>query len=328
MEEDELIQINGLSKSYGNTKVLDDISLEIKEGEIYGLVGRSGAGKSTLLRCINRLEDFQSGNLKVDGVEVRDLEGTELREFRKNIGMIFQHFSLMQRKTVYENIALPMECWGYRENEIDKKVKELAEVVEIGDKLNSKPRELSGGQQQRVAIARALSLDPKILLSDEATSALDPKTTDSILSLLKRINKDLGITMVVVAHQMSVIKQVCDKVTVLDQGKMVLDGKVQDVFVHKHDKLNEILGGGNRLVLPNSGVNIRIIVSEEEKSKKIISRLAQTLNIDFSIPAANIEQFKDNIVALFVINTASENYNTVTQFLDNKKISWEVVDNE
>ena len=126
---------------------------------------------------------------------------------------------------------------------------------------------------------------------------------------------------------MSVIKQVCDKVTVLDQGKMVLDGKVQDVFVHKHDKLNEILGGGNRLVLPNSGVNIRIIVSEEEKSKKIISS-AQTLNIDFSIPAANIEQFKDNIVALFVINTASENYNTVTQFLDNKKISWEVVDNE
>ncbi len=323
-----MIEIKGLSKSYGDIKVLDNISLEIKEGEIYGLVGRSGAGKSTLLRCINRLEDFQSGSLKVDGVEVRDLEGIELRKFRKNIGMIFQHFSLMQRKTVYENIALPMESWGYDKDEIDKKVKELAEVVEIGDKLNSKPRELSGGQQQRVAIARALSLDPKILLSDEATSALDPKTTDSILSLLKRINRDLGITIVIVAHQMSVIKQVCDKVTVLDHGNMVLDGKVEDVFVYKRDELNEILGGGNKLVLPSSGVNIRIIVPEEEKSNRIISRLAQTLNIDFSIPAANIEQFKDRVVALFVINIASENLNKVTEFLDNQKVTWEVVENE
>ncbi|GFN37198.1 methionine ABC transporter ATP-binding protein [Tepidimicrobium xylanilyticum] len=323
-----MIEIKGLSKFYGDIKVLDDISLEIKEGEIYGLVGRSGAGKSTLLRCINRLEDFQSGSLKVDGVEVRDLEGTKLREFRKNIGMIFQNFSLMQRRSVYENIALPMECWGYNKDEIDKRVRELAEVVEITDKLSSKPRELSGGQQQRVAIARALSLNPKILLSDEATSALDPKTTDSILSLLKRINRNLGITIVIVAHQMSVIKRVCDKVSVLDQGKIALDGKVVDVFLHKQDEIREIFGGANKIALPSTGINIRIIVPEEGESNRIISRMAQILNVAFSIPVANIEQFKERTMALFVINVECENFNKVAEFLDYQNVTWEVVENE
>lgn len=323
-----MIEIKGLSKFYGDIKVLDDISLEIKEGEIYGLVGRSGAGKSTLLRCINRLEDFQSGSLKVDGVEVRDLEGTKLREFRKNIGMIFQNFSLMQRRSIYENIALPMECWGYNKDEIDKRVRELAEVVEITDKLSSKPRELSGGQQQRVAIARALSLNPNILLSDEATSALDPKTTGSILSLLKRINRNLGITIVIVAHQMSVIKRVCDKVSVLDKGKIALNGKVEDVFLHKQDEIREIFGGANKIALPSTGINIRIIVPEEGESNRIISKMAQILNVDFSIPVANIEQFKERTMALFVINVECENFNKVAEFLDYQNVTWEVVENE
>ena len=169
-----MIEISNLQKCYGDIKVLRDINVEIHKEDIYGLLGVSGAGKSTLLRCINGLESYEGGSLKVNGVEVKDLNEKELREFRKNIGMIFQQFSLLERKTVYENVALPMNCWGYKKQDIDKKVKELLNLVELGDKLNSKPRELSGGQKQRVAIARALTLNPQILLCDEATSSLDP----------------------------------------------------------------------------------------------------------------------------------------------------------
>ncbi len=158
--------------------------------------------------------------MKVNDVEVKNLNEKELRAFRKNIGMIFQQFSLLERKTVYENVALPMECWGYKKQDIDKKVKELLELVELGDKIKSKPKELSGGQKQRVAIARALTLDPQILLCDEATSALDPSITNSILELLKKINRELGITIVVVTHQMNVVKQVCNKMAILSKGNL------------------------------------------------------------------------------------------------------------
>ena len=180
-----MINIKNLNKHYGDIKVLNNISIDIKKGEIFAIVGHSGAGKSTLMRCINGLEDYTDGSLKVNNKEIKNLKKDELREFRKNIGMIFQHFSLIQRKTVYENVALPMELWGYSKDEISKKVKELLSLVGLDEKIDSYPSQLSGGQKQRVAIARALTLNPEVLLSDEATSALDPNTTTSILKLLK-----------------------------------------------------------------------------------------------------------------------------------------------
>ncbi|MDX9961886.1 MAG: ATP-binding cassette domain-containing protein, partial [Aliarcobacter sp.] len=201
-----MININNLNKHYGSIKVLNNISINIKKGEIFAIVGHSGAGKSTLMRCINGLEDYTDGSLMVNDKEIKTLKKDELREFRKNIGMIFQHFSLIQRKTVFENIALPMQLWGYKKEEISKKVKELLVLVGLEEKIDSYPKELSGGQKQRVAIARALTLDPQILLSDDATSALDPNTTTSILNLLKQINEKLDITIILVTHEMEVVK--------------------------------------------------------------------------------------------------------------------------
>lgn len=323
-----MIKVSNLSKFYGNNKVLDDISLEIPDGEIYGLIGRSGAGKSTLLRCINRLEDFQSGSLNINGIELQNLKGNELRSFRKNVGMIFQHFSLMQRITVYDNIALPLECWGYDREVINKKVKELADVVGISDKLNSKPKELSGGQQQRVAIARALALDSKILLSDESTSALDPKTTESILDLLIDINKKMGITIVVVAHQMEVIKKICDRVTVLDHGKLAISGKVEDIFLYEQEKLNEILGGGENIILPQEGINFKIIAAEKDRDKKIISSMARDLDILYSVPWSNIEKFKDSIYSVIYANVNIEDEEKVIKYLNDKEMNWRKIENE
>ena len=223
-----MIEITNLEKNFGDLEVLKKINLKIMDGEIYGLVGVSGAGKSTLLRCINGLESYSNGSLKVNGTEVKDLDKKQKKIFQKNIGMIFQHFPMLTRKTVYDNIAFPMKCWKYGKKEIDQRVKELAEIVGSTDKLGEKPANLSGGQKQRVAIARALSMNPKILLSDEATSALDPKTTQSILALLKEINEKLGITIIIVTHQMEVVRQVCQKVSLLEGGKIVTSGDVEE----------------------------------------------------------------------------------------------------
>ena len=201
-----MIEICDLNKSFGELNVLKNINLTIPTGEIYGLVGRSGAGKSTLLRCMNGLEGYDSGSVKIDGIEVKDRDKDEMRDLRKEMGMIFQTFSLVSRRSVYQNVALPLKCWKYPKQEIDKRVKELLELVEITEKVDERPEVLSGGQKQRVAIARALALNPKILLCDEATSALDPKTTQSVLNLLQDINRKLGLTIVVVTHQMEVIR--------------------------------------------------------------------------------------------------------------------------
>ncbi|MDY4253392.1 ATP-binding cassette domain-containing protein, partial [Clostridium sp.] len=197
-----MIEIKNVNKYFGENQVLTDVSVDIEQGEIFGIIGHSGAGKSTLLRCINRLETFDTGSIVVDGNNVGNLNEKELRDLRKNLGMIFQHFSLLERKTVFENVALPMECFGFPKDEIKRRVEELLDLVGILDKKDDKPRNLSGGQKQRVAIARALTMSPSVLLCDEATSALDPKTTNSILSLLQEINEKLGITIVMVTHQM------------------------------------------------------------------------------------------------------------------------------
>lgn len=209
---------------------LNDVSLTVEKGDIFGVIGFSGAGKSTLVRMVNALELPTSGTVTVNGKDVSELKGAELRSFRKNIGMIFQHFNLLESKTVFQNIAIPLQLENWPKSKIEERVKELLSFVELEDKANALPNQLSGGQKQRVGIARALALNPEILLCDEATSALDPRTTDSILELIKKINRDLNVTVLMITHQMNVIQQVCNKVAVLEKGQLVEAGSVIDVF--------------------------------------------------------------------------------------------------
>jgi D-methionine transport system ATP-binding protein len=229
-----LIRIRNLTKVYtsasGTVKALDGINLDIEKGDIFGIIGLSGAGKSTLLRCINLLEKPTSGSIEIDGVEMTGLSPKELKEMRKKIGMIFQHFNLISSRTVWGNVAFPLEIAGFDRKTINEKVENLLNLVGLSDKAKSFPSQLSGGQKQRVGIARALACDPKVLLCDEATSALDPETTLSILKLLKDINEKLGITMVVVTHEMNVIKQICNKVAVIEKSRVVEQGTIFEIF--------------------------------------------------------------------------------------------------
>lgn len=321
-----MIEIKGLEKSFGDLKVLDNIDLTIEDGEIYGLVGKSGAGKSTLLRCINGLEKYSSGSIKVDGVELKDLGRKELRQFRKSVSMIFQHFPMLSRKTVYENIAFPMRCWGYDKSEVDARVKELAELVGITEKLQQRPRELSGGQKQRVAIARALTMNPKLLLSDEATSALDPVTTRSILKLLSDINQKLGITIIVVTHQMSVIKDICEKVTLLESGKLVVSGKVDEMFMDQPEAMKTFLGE-EKFHADMDGVNIEIILSEENDSRKILSRIARDLDVEYTVINTEMERYRDKYLGAVLLNFAKEDEEKVVEYLNKKSVRWHYYDN-
>lgn len=322
-----MIEISNLEKSYKEKIVLQGIDLTIEAGEIYGLIGRSGAGKSTLLRCINGLESYQGGNLSVNGVEVKNIVDKDLRIFRKNIGMIFQHFSLMERKTVYQNIALPMKCWGFSPEEIDKRVHELIEIIELEDKLHERPNSLSGGQKQRVAIARALALDPDILLCDEITSALDPKTEQNILQLLRKINEELNKTIVVVTHQMSVVKAVCHKICILEQGEIRANGHVEDIFLHEPDALRNLLGD-EEVPLPKEGVNIRIIYTGENVNDRVISDMCQEWNVGFSLIWGKTEQYRDTFLGVTVINIDQENLSVVEDYISQLDLRWEVLKNE
>lgn len=218
-----MIELVGVNKTFTtkdlNVEACKDVNLKIEDGDIFGIIGFSGAGKSTLVRCINLLERPTSGKVLIDGVDITQLKEAELRKIRKKIGMIFQHFNLMRSRTVYQNIAYPLKGSKLTKAQIDKKVKDLLELVGLSEKLNAYPSELSGGQKQRVAIARALANDPKVLLCDEATSALDPQTTSSILKLLKEVNQKLGITIVLITHEMAVIKEICNRVAVMELGQ-------------------------------------------------------------------------------------------------------------
>jgi D-methionine transport system ATP-binding protein len=320
--------MNNLQKYYGEIKVLKNINLTINDGEIYGLVGRSGAGKSTLLRCINGLEKYDSGSLKIDGYEIKQHSDTEIRKFRKNIGMIFQNFSLMERKTVYQNIALPMECWGYKKDDIDKRVKELLKLVDIEEKVWEKPRVLSGGQKQRVAIARALSLNPKILLCDEATSALDPKTTKSILLLLKKINEAFGIAIVFVTHNMSVVRQICHKVSILEDGEIMANGTVSSVFLNQPQSLKNLLGEEIEEIIPENGTNIKIKYTENSVNSRILSNMVSELDVGFAIASAKLEQYRDAVLGSIVINVNEEDVKVVVKYLTDLGVKWEVLNNE
>lgn len=319
-----MIEICGLKKSFNNTPVLEEINLTINTGKIYGLVGRSGAGKSTLLRCINGLETYDEGSLKVDGVEVKDLSPKEAKLFKKNIGMIFQQFSLLNRLNIYDNIALPMKCWKYDNNYIDKKVKELVELVGIPDKLYSKPKELSGGQKQRVAIARALSMNPKILLSDEATSALDPKTADSIIQLLNEINENLNITVVMVTHQMSVLRKSCEEISILENGHICVSGEVEKIFQDKPQALKNLMGD-NELLLPQTGVNLRIIIPKDSYKSQIITQMIQELGENYAIIGGETEVFRSGVLGSIIINVTFMQLEKITEYLDGYGVIWNII---
>ncbi len=321
-----MIQISGVNKYYGKTKVLNNINIHINKGEIFGIIGHSGAGKSTLLRCINRLETYEDGSITVENREVKKLNEKKLRLLRKDLGMIFQHFSLLERKTVFENVALPLECFKYSKDEINKRVEELLTLVGIHDKKNMKPRNLSGGQKQRVAIARALALNPKVLLCDEATSALDPNTTKSILSLLQYINKKLNITIIMVTHQMEVIKQICSRVAIMEHGEVLEIGDTEELFLQNSKNLQKLVGEDD-IVLPK-GTNIRIIFPKEISNDSIITSMARDLDINFSIICGKLEKYREDILGSLIINVSNDHREKIKNYLDEKKVRWEEIINE
>ena len=320
-----MIEIKDLYKSFNDTEVIKGVSLRIKEGSIYGIIGHSGAGKSTLLRCINGLEDYNNGSIKVMNEEVKDLKDKKLREFRKDLGMIFQSFNLLGRKTVYENVALPLEVWGYDKKYIKTRVEELLKLVGLEDKAKDKPRNLSGGQKQRVAIARALALKPKILLCDEATSALDPKTTKDILALLSKINKELGLTIVVVTHQMEVVKEVCERVALLEGGILKAEGNSEELFLKPEVSLKKFLGEDEEELLPSTGVNIKIYFPSTSSENALITKMARELNVDFSIVFGKLEKFREDVLGNLVININEEDKDKVINYLKDKNVILEVL---
>ena len=325
-----MIEIKNLKKLWEDdgSSVLEGINLTIEDGDIYALVGRSGAGKSTLLRCINGLTSYQEGSLKVDGCEIKDLKDKELREFRRHVGMIFQQFSLLERETVYKNVALPMQCWKYPKDQIDKKVKELLELVGLGDKMNAKPRNLSGGQKQRVAVARALTMDPKILLCDEATSALDPKTTNSILDLLMEINQKLGITVIIVTHQMEVVRKACNKACILENGKIADEGSVKEIFIKQPQSLKRLLGE-EQVKLPKEGHNIQIAhLVNDMHDGELFAKMSAELNYIFPIIDGKIQDYQIDSMGIFTINVDDEHLKLVTDYLTKEGLNWHEIEEQ
>lgn len=262
-----MIEIRNLTKTFNvsdkTIEALKNVSLTVNDGDIYGIIGMSGAGKSTLVRCINMLERPTSGTVMIDGTDMGLLSPKELRKSRSKITMIFQGFNLLMQRTCIKNICFPLELAGFSKSEAKKRASELLETVGLPDKANAYPAQLSGGQQQRIAIARALATDPKVLLCDEATSALDPKTTHSILELIKDINKKTGITVIIITHQMSVVEEVCNRVAILDGGEVVEEGIVSDIFANPKSK------AAKRLVYPAEAEDINTTTPSADKIRVI-----------------------------------------------------------
>ncbi len=318
-----MIKINNLTKIYQSQEkritAFKDINLNIGEGEIFGVIGPSGAGKSTLVRCLNLLESPTSGRVIIDNQDLTALDIKRLRDARKEMGMIFQRFNLLKSRTVAENVAFPLEIAGRGKNEINKKVKELLALVGLSDKADNYPSQLSGGQQQRVGIARALANDPKVLLCDEATSALDPETTHSILELLKKINEKLGLTIVLITHEMEVIKEICTRVAVLNQGRIVEEGRVIDIFTQPQAEVTkrfiERLVNANipedllsRVTVsnPKEGRLIKISFLGESAAKPIISDLVHHYSIDANILYGNIDKIQGTSFGTLIIELTGE----------------------
>lgn len=293
-----MIEVRGLSKTFvtkdAKIEALQDISLSIQAGDIYGIIGMSGAGKSTLVRCLNFLERPSAGTVEIEGEDLSSLSEKELRAKRSEIAMIFQHFNLLMQKNVIDNICFPLDIAGVSKKDARKRAEELLEIVGLTDKAMAYPSQLSGGQKQRVAIARALAANPKILLCDEATSALDPQTTQSILQLLKQINREYGITIVIITHEMAVVREICSHVAIIGDGHLVEQGRVLDIFSHpKTAEARELIvkGGGethrtlesHQKELMKGKCCVRIVFSENSSFEPVIAnmvlRFGQPINI-------------------------------------------------
>ena len=320
-----MIRLEHISKDFvveGKTvHAVKDVTIEIDKGQIFGIIGFSGAGKSTLVRCINLLERPTSGKVFLEDTELTALPYKKLREVRQKIGMIFQSFNLMPSRTVYENIELPLKHNGYPKDKRKQRIEELLALVELSDKGNSYPSQLSGGQKQRVAIARALAGDPKVLLCDEATSALDPKTTTQILALLKKLNQELKLTIVIITHQMSVVKDICDKAAVMEQGAVIEQGNVYDLFSNPKTKLTksfmetannfgsffEILDEKGSLADVEDGTHIYLLTyTGEATGKALMSELYKCFSVEANILYGNIDYIKGKPLGKLAVNLTGD----------------------
>ncbi|MFU0800687.1 MAG: methionine ABC transporter ATP-binding protein [Xylanivirga thermophila] len=334
-----MITINNLSKYFetDTNKIwaVKNVDLHVNRGEILGVIGLSGAGKSTFIRCLNRLEEPTEGQIIIDGVDMTSLSKKELRAKRKEIGMIFQHFNLLLQKTVAENIALPLELSGMARNKIDSRVDELLKYVELTDKKNAYPSQLSGGQKQRVAIARALANNPKVLLSDEATSALDPKTTKSILELLNKIRHEFGLTIVMITHQMEVVKDICDRVAIIENGEIIEINTVEEIFRHPQSKTaKEFISDlkfstEDEFIKPDGckGRIIRLNYLGENAKKPIISQMVKRFDIDVNILSGNINEILTTSAGHLILELIGEGaeIETAIEYLKDQNVDVEVM---
>lgn len=341
-----MIQLEHITKTFrsgsASVEAVKDVSLTIQDGEIYGIIGFSGAGKSTLVRCINLLERPTEGRVLVDGKELTALSEPQLRQARKKIGMIFQHFNLLPSRTVFGNIAYPLKGSGLSKDEIAKKVRELLALVDMTEKETAYPSQLSGGQKQRVAIARALANNPTVLLCDEATSALDPQTTHSILQLLKRLNQQLGITVVLITHQMEAVKEICGRVAVMESGKVVEEGDVFSIFAEPKQpitkefirptsnlyRINELLESDSDTVQIKPGEKlVRLSYREKNVSEALVSEISRTFHLNVNIIYSQIELIQGaplgGLVA--ILSGKSEEMEAAIQWLLSKNVKVEVI---
>ena len=341
-----MIELKNISKDFGSGEkavhAVRDVSLSIGSGEIFGIIGFSGAGKSTLVRCINLLERPSSGSVFVAGQDLTALSAKDLRAARKKIGMIFQHFNLMPSRTVAGNVAYPLKGSGLSKEDIQKKVATLLELVGIGDKADAYPSQLSGGQKQRVAIARARANDPQVLLCDEATSALDPQTTKAILHLLKHLNETLGITIVLITHEMAVVKEICDRVAVMEYGRVVEQGEVftvfaepkQDItksFIHTTSNLQKV----EALIAEDSPVTrlqpgeliVRLSYVQRNVNEPIISAVSQMFNVSLNIIFADITIVQDSPIGgtVAIISGERKQITKAIEYLIEKNVGVEVI---
>lgn len=341
-----MIRLENVSKTFTDSNkevhAVNNVSLTINDGDIFGIIGFSGAGKSTLVRCINLLEKPTDGKVFVDDAEITALSGKELRKARKKIGMIFQHFNLMPSRTIFGNVAYPLRGSGLSKEEIKEKVHHLLELVGISEKENAFPGQLSGGQKQRVAIARALANDPSILLCDEATSALDPQTTKSILKLLQQLNQTLGITVVVITHEMAVVKEICNRVAVMDHGDVVEEGEVFHVFASPKEpltrsfikttsnlqKIEELIEADSPVVATKKGeLIVRLTYVEKNTSEPLISTVTQKFGIILNIVFADVEIVQNAPIGgtVAIVSGEGSRIDEALQYLRDKNVGVEVI---
>lgn len=341
-----MITLQNISKTFidGGKEVqaVKDVNLTIHDGDIFGIIGFSGAGKSTLVRCINLLERPTSGTVTVDDKEITALSAKELRKARKKIGMIFQHFNLMPSRTIFGNVAYPLKGSGLSRQEIADKVHNLLDLVGILEKENAYPSQLSGGQKQRVAIARALANDPKILLCDEATSALDPQTTKSILKLLQKVNETLGITIVVITHEMDVVKEICNRVAVMDHGNVVEEGEVFSIFATPQNKvtrdfikttsnlqkIEELVEAGSPVVALKPGeLIVRLSYIEKNASEPLISAVTEKFGIILNIIFADVEIVQNAPIGgtVAIVSGDKDKVEQALTYLKEKNVGVEVI---